>query len=892
MIIDVKGTKTTKPETDESHEHYALKNQDKRSNAPLFFTVFLTGLALYLKSAFPRLGSDEQQEEAKSQAPEESGSPEVAAAGAPEVMTKLEEAAKEKAGSGGRLFGSGDWRYELSDSPMIEFQKLNLPNSALLKKFGGVSFSFHAANDNAWRGGRVSNIGNGGVGGGGSNVQVAPVHDIDPYEEIDDDEDDDTDEEKAVNRAPRVNGPVYLADVFGCAVALIGLSDLLRGASDPDGDALRIENVTVSSGTLTQTASGWYFDAAMLGPVTVTYQISDGKVSILQTAQFSVLKAPPIIGTQGDDILVGTACADDVDGRDGNDNIDTRGGNDTVNGGNGNDHIITGSGDDLIFAGAGDDIVLAGLGDDQVFGGSGNDRLFGEEGRDTIFGESGDDTISGGNDDDLLFGGEGNDSVAGDLGRDTIHGDAGDDRLDGGGGNDNILGQAGADVLDGGLGDDFLSGGDDEDIVRGGDGNDKVVVDTDQADDVYDGGADLDTLDYTAVLHGSEIDLEGGTASSDAIGEDTISNFEILLAGAGQDDIQGSDAAEEIHGNGGDDVIDGGGGADIVAGGDGNDHLSDGSGQDSVSGGTGNDTVTAALDIVDDTYDGGKGIDTLDYSAALMTVVIDVVAANASGAEIGTDSITNFEVINAGAGADEISGGTGSESIFGNGGDDVISGGSGNDTLSGGAGNDVISDGAGADYVLAGTGDDIVQAAADGSDDIYSGEAGSDTLDYSQSAEGVLIDLDSGAATGFDIGHDVISGFENVVGSTGNDQVIVGTTAMVLEGGGGADTFEFHIPEGSSSAEVIHQILDFMVGDRIEMSRYEIFEDVIDSLEDRFEETYGDDADAQPLPIRVRHEGTDELQQTLIEVDMDRNEHYEMTINLTGHHMLMIVENP
>ena len=152
------------------------------------------------------------------------------------------------------------------------------------------------------------------------------------------------------------------------------------------------------------------------------------------------------------------------------------------------------------------------------------------------------------------------------------------------------------------------------------------------------------------------------------------------------------------------------------------------------SGGAGNDTVTAALDMVDDAYDGGQGIDTLDYSAALMTVVIDVVAANASGAEIGTDSVTNFEVIKAGAGADEISGGTASESIFGNGGDDVISGGSGNDTLSGGAGNDVIADGEGADCVVAGTGDDIVLAAADGSNDIYSGQAGSDTLDYSQSA--------------------------------------------------------------------------------------------------------------------------------------------------------------
>ena len=207
-------------------------------------------------------------------------------------------------------------------------------------------------------------------------------------------------------------------------------------------------------------------------------------------------------------------------------------------------------------------------------------------------------------------------------------------------------------------------------------------------------------------------------------------------------------------------------------------------------------------------------------------------------------------------------------------------------------GNDVLSDGQGADAVRAGLGDDVVLAAADWADDHYEGDDGFDTLDYSESAHGLLIDLNTGAATGFDIGHDTINGFEKVVGGSGDDSVSVGTNAMVLEGGEGADTFQFQIPEGSSSAEVIHQILDFMVGDRIEMSKYEIFEEVLDTLEERFEDAYGEDADAQPLPIRIRHEGTDELEQTLIEVDMDRDQHYEMTINLSGHHMLMIVENP
>ena len=71
-----------------------------------------------------------------------------------------------------------------------------------------------------------------------------------------------------------------------------------------------------------------------------------------------------------------------------------------------------------------------------------------------------------------------------------------------------FFGQAGADILDGGLGDDFLSGGADEDVVRGSEGKDTVAGDTDQVADRYDGGAGIDTLDYSAAVHGTTIDLD------------------------------------------------------------------------------------------------------------------------------------------------------------------------------------------------------------------------------------------------------------------------------------------------------------------------------------------------------------------------------------------------
>lgn len=38
------------------------------------------------------------------------------------------------------------------------------------------------------------------------------------------------------------------------------------------------------------------------------------------------------------------------------------------------------------------------------------------------------------------------------------------------------------------------------------------------------------------------------------------------------------------------------------------------------------------------------------------------------------------------------------------------------------------------------------------------------------------------------------------------------------------------------------------------------------------------------------HEGTDELGQTLIEIDADNDLKYEMMIKLSGHHVLMIIE--
>ncbi|MDR6667689.1 cadherin-like domain-containing protein [Rhizobium sp. 1399] len=838
-MIEVKGTKTVKEE-DDPHDRYVFKNEDKLSKVPMFMTLFLTGFALYLKSALssqPEALPIGETEPRPTPDPKEGLSPiDPVSTGAiaPQETEEEEKAPTGKKGGVQLSNYKNAISHPLEDSPPIEFNRLSLPSLSLLKTSGGVSVSFHASNDNAWKASKPISrapfrISDDHTWTGPSQAsEAAPERDeVKPPPAP----------EKAPNRAPRAGTPVALADVSGCAIALIGLADLLRGTLDPDGDPLSVKDITVSSGRLVQTTGGWTYQADGLGPVTVHYQITDGMASVVQTASFSVVKPAPIIGTNGDDLLVGTSCGDDIDGLGGNDNIDARGGSDTINGGDGNDNIVAGSGDDTIFAGNGHDIVLGGLGNDHIFGGNGNDRLYGEEGRDSIFGDDGDDLLSGGGDADILHGGDGNDTLNGDAGNDVLEGEGANDSLFGGDGDDILLGQTGTDNLSGGAGNDVLSGGSDQDTVRGDDGNDTVAGDADRADDTYDGGTGIDTLDYSALAEVAEINLAAGSASGTEIGADTIANFEIVRAGAGDDSVTGSAEAEELHGNTGDDHLCGGDGADLVKAGD------------------GNDVVTGDLDCAADSYDGGDGIDTLDYSAAVMSVVVDLNAADVTGEEIGSDGISNFEIIKTGDG------------------------------------NDMLRDGDAAECLSAGGGDDIVIAAADASDDDFQGGDGFDTIDYSQAAHAVLIDLNTGTATGFDVGYDAVGGFEKVVGGAGNDIVRVGPVAAVIEGGAGEDMFEFTVPAGEDSAAVVHQILDFMVGDRIDVSKYKIFEEVMDGLEDRFEEIYGDKADVEPLPIRVRHEGTDEMSRTFIEVDMDKDQHYEMTINLTGHHLLVIVEN-
>ncbi len=129
-------------------------------------------------------------------------------------------------------------------------------------------------------------------------------------------------------------------------------------------------------------------------------------------------RAATLVGTDGNDVLVGTS------------------GPDVVSAGAGDDVIRGLGGWDVICAGDGDDVVRGGSGRDTIEGGDGDDRLFGGGGADRILGGDGDDIVRGGREGDTLQGGAGSDRIFGEGGDDTAQGGRQWDRVDGGPGLD------------------------------------------------------------------------------------------------------------------------------------------------------------------------------------------------------------------------------------------------------------------------------------------------------------------------------------------------------------------------------------------------------------------------------------------------------------------------
>ena len=192
----------------------------------------------------------------------------------------------------------------------------------------------------------------------------------------------------------------------------------------------------------------------------------------------------------------------------------------------------------------------------------------------------------------------------------------------------------------------------------------------------------------TITGNGSSNNLNGTAAADDVYaygGNDTV------RAGDGNDTVFGGNGSDSILGEAGNDSLLGEAGNDRLFGGDGNDSLYGGASNDSLEGGAGDDLLNGGAGT--DTLIGGDGLDTADYSDSAAGVTVNLTTGTATGADIGTDTLSQIENINGSDFADSLTGNSGDNVVAAGGGDDTVSTGSGDDVVYGGSGNDVIDAG-------------------------------------------------------------------------------------------------------------------------------------------------------------------------------------------------------
>ncbi|MBO9546662.1 calcium-binding protein [Caulobacter sp.] len=325
--------------------------------------------------------------------------------------------------------------------------------------------------------------------------------------------------------------------------------------------------------------------------------------------EMTISNVENLTGSNAGDTLIGDANHNVLSGGAGDDQLYGRDGNDTLRGGDGDDYLNGGAGKNVIDGGAGNDTVsyegvvasgqlLINLLNQSV-------AVFGPWGIETQDTLTSIENAVGSDGQDWIVGSTGDNYIRGGAGNDMIEGKGGADVLDGGDGNDLIstgwpFGAASSgSVMIGGDGNDTLQSGNSNDTMLGGAGNDFLEVSNYATTRVVDGGADVDTLAFTASGIGSFptgvfVDLGKATQTIAPGVVLTLSNVENILGTQLADSFHGDAGANRLAGNEGDDWLYGAAGDDVLLGGDGADELRGGEGQDVLNGGAGADTFVFA----------------------------------------------------------------------------------------------------------------------------------------------------------------------------------------------------------------------------------------------------------------------------------------------------------
>lgn len=301
---------------------------------------------------------------------------------------------------------------------------------------------------------------------------------------------------------------------------------------------------------------------------------------------------------------------------------------------------------------------------------------------------------------------------------------------------------------------------------------------------------------------------------------------DVLNGLTGNDALSGGAGADTIDGGSGDDLIAGGTGADHIQGGDGNDYISSSSPVAGASQLGPNDTWNlwgppAGRQILSQgatwgIYDSGNG------NLATWSGVTPADPADTSGDVI--DAGAGDDQVVASWGKDRVDAGSGDDWVYGLAEDDLLEGGDGADHLhgdgivapgllnsvdaahhgqdfiDGGAGDDSISGDGGSDQLFGGSGDDRIWGDADGptdavdyvpvrfhGDDYIDGEDGNDYAEGGGGDDVIYGGIGNDNLWG-DTGAVNVANPANVVGLWGDDFIDGEEGNDAIRGGGGADT--------------------------------------------------------------------------------------------------------
>ena len=537
-----------------------------------------------------------------------------------------------------------------------------------------------------------------------------------------------------------------------------------------------------------------------------------------------------IFGTSGNDTLTGSPYPDCISGLAGNDTLEGRSGADKLDGGAGTDTAtyagsVTGVEVDLSIStgqvalgnspSRGD--VLSNI--ENIIGTDYDDTLTGDANANVIKGGTGADTMTGGAGADTMTGGNGNDVIEGGVGGDTLNGGVGTDTLSYAGSGSFVTVNLATPAASGGhaTGDtisnfenitgsahaDTLTGDANANVIKGGTGGDTL-----------NGAGGSDTVSYAGSSAGVTVTVNGTVSGGDAAG-DTISNFESILGSAHADTLTGNASANVIEGGAGGDTMDGAGGSDTVSyagsrtavtvtingtvsGGDAaGDTISN---FENIIGSTDADTLTGDenANVIEggalgDTLDCAGGTDTVSYAGAGAGVTMSLDDGTENGGDAAGDTISNCENINGSDHADSLTGDENVNVIAGGKGDDVIEGGRGGDAMTGGAGTDTLSYRFASRPVYANFGDDEYE------DNEAQGDSASgfENLVGSKGGDELVGDANNNVIWG-------LGGQDEIDGRAGDDVIAGGASADEMDGGAGTDTLTY----ASSHQQVYLNLID------------------------------------------------------------------------------------